>query len=756
MPTTYNTALVCLSILIAIAGSFTALDLASRARASAGWMQHAWLCAAAVCMGGSIWSMHFVGMLAFGMPGMEIKYDLALTLWSLVVPIAVTAISFFAVSTRGLGPKTLGIGGLFMGLGIGAMHYMGMAAMTMHAELSYQPIWVGISFAIAIGAATAALWLSAMSRRLLLQAASAVAMGFAVAGMHYSAMIGAQFTPMDDAMPAPPDSNLDLLTMALAVAGSTFVVLFLGLAASMYDRRMAFISDREAAALRQSEKRFRELYSKTPLPLHSLDEQGRLESVSDAWLVLLGYRREDVLGRPLINFMTERSARQMLDQDWPVLLGTGECLNAEYRLVARGGVFIDVLASTRLEQTMQGALIIGGLVNITERRHAEAALRQAQKMEAIGKLTGGIAHDFNNLLAVVGGNLELLRKRLPHDTARAGSLIENALLATQRGASLVQRMLAFARKQELNPSSVELPDLVLTMRELLQRSVGSNISIDTRFPLSLPPAYVDANQLEMVLINLVVNARDAMPEGGTICIEGQLRASDTAEHRTQEFVALIVRDNGIGMSPETLARATEPFFTTKGPGKGTGLGLSMAHGLAEQSGGRMEIMSNKGQGTTIELWLPLGVSARMAPSATAEADEPITTSPSGLSILVVDDDPLVLANTAALLEDLGHRVSAVDSGEAALGALRENQTFDILVTDQMMPGMTGTQLADIVKADQPALPVLLVSGYAELSKEGRPLHTLAKPFTQQTLNMAIGEALGRPNSNVVVPLLSRR
>ncbi|TCD22873.1 response regulator [Pseudomonas sp. IC_126] len=757
MLTTYNTALVSLSILIAIAGSFTALDLASRARASADWMRHAWLCAAAVCMGGSIWSMHFVGMLAFGMPGMEIQYDLALTLWSLVVPIAVTAISFFAVGIRGLGRKTLGIGGLFMGLGIGAMHYIGMAAMTMHAELSYDPFWVGISLIIAIGAATVALWLSARGRRLILQAVSAVAMGFAVAGMHYTAMAGARFTPLHDAMPAPHDSGLDLLTLALSVAGSTFIVLFFGLAASMHDRRMAIISEREAAALRQSEERFRELYSKTPLPLHSLDEEGRIESVSDAWLVLMGYRRGDVIGRPLINFMTESSARQMLSQDWPALLKTGECLNAEYRLVARAGAFIDVLASTRLEQTTRGVLIIGGLVNITERRHAEAALRQAQKLEAIGKLTGGIAHDFNNLLAVVSGNLELLRKRLPNDTARTGALIENALLATQRGASLVQRMLAFARKQDLNPSSVVLPDVVMSMRELLQRSVGTNISIETRFSLSLPPAYVDANQLEMVLINLVVNARDAMPTGGTICIEGQPRSLRApTEQSSQEFVALIVRDDGIGMSPETLARATEPFFTTKGPGKGTGLGLSMAHGLAEQSGGRLEMASQPGRGTTVELWLPLGVPALMAAPASEHPDEPVAAPVPALSILVVDDDPLVLANTTELLEDLGHRVTAVGDGEAALVIIRQQEAFDILVTDQMMPGMTGTQLAKIVKIERPNLPVLLVSGYAELSEDGRPLHTLAKPFTQHTLSAAIGDTLGRQHSRVVVPLHNRR
>lgn len=757
MPTTYNTALVSLSILIAIAGSFTALDLASRTRASVGWMQHAWLCAAALCMGGSIWSMHFVGMLAFGMPGMEIQYDLALTLWSLVVPIAVTAISFFAVGTQGLGRRTLGIGGLFMGLGIGAMHYMGMAAMTMHAELSYDPLWVIISFIIAIGAATVALWLSARGRRLLLQAISAMAMGFAVAGMHYSAMAGARFTPMDDAMPAASGSGLDLLTLALSVAGSTFIVLFFGLAASMHDRRMATISEREAAALRQSEERFRELYSKTPLPLHSLDEEGRLESVSDAWLVLIGHRREDVIGRPLINFMTEHSARQMLSRDWPLLLETGECLNAEYRLVARAGVFIDVLASTRIEQTTRGALIMGGLVNITERRHVEAALHQAQKMEAIGKLTGGIAHDFNNLLAVVGGNLELLRKRLPNDMTRANTLIDNALLATQRGSSLVQRMLAFGRRQELKPNSVELSDVVSNIRELLQRSIEPHITIETRFPLSLPPAYVDASQLEMVLISLVGNARDAMSAGGTICIEGQLRTFRPPEqHSTQEFVALIVRDDGTGMSPEILARATEPFFTTKGPGKGTGLGLSMAHGLAEQSGGRLMIESDPGKGTTVELWLPLGVSASVPTPSPEVTNEPTVTSVSALSILVVDDDPLVLANTAELLEDLGHRVTAVNGGEAALTILRQHGTFDILVTDQMMPGMTGTQLAKIAKSERPNLPVLLVSGYAELSDEGRSLNTLAKPYTQHSLSVAIGDTLGRSNSGVVVPLHNRR
>ena len=510
-------------------------------------------------MGGSIWAMHFVGMLAFGMPGMQVRYDLALTLASFAVPIAVTAISFFAVSKRGITPRTLGLGGLFMGLGIGAMHYIGMAAMVVDAELSYATGWVVLSFIIAISAATVALWLSGRGTSLSGQALSAAAMGVAISGMHYVAMIGAHFTPLDDAIAPRMTVSWICYRWLLRYPRRPSSFCF-RLVASMYDRRQARRSWQEASALRLSE-RLRELYSKTPLPLHSLDQDGRLESVSDAWLSLVGYRREDVIGRPLVCFMTEASSRQFLEHDWPSLLETSECRDAEYRLVARAGTFVDVLASSRVERTSTGPLILGGLINVTERRQAEAALRQAQKMEAMGKLTGGIAHDFNNLLAVIGGSFELLRKRLPPSDPRTESLIENGLQATRRGAGLVQRLLSFARKQELRPSAVALPDLVIGMRELLKRSVETNISIDLRFPLDLPQAYVDANQLEMVLINLVVNARDAMPDGGSICIEGQSRtAAEAGRIDAPGYVILIVRDDGIGMEPEVLARATDPFL----------------------------------------------------------------------------------------------------------------------------------------------------------------------------------------------------
>jgi len=761
MHATYNTSLVVLSVIIAIAGSYTALDLSSRTRETEGWPKHAFLGAAALCMGGSIWAMHFIGMLAFGMPGMQVRYDLALTLASFAVPVAVTAISFFAVSKRGPNRRTLAMGGLFMGLGVGAMHYIGMAAMVMDAELGYAPGWVALSFIIAIGAATVALWLSGRGASLSGQALSAAAMGVAISGMHYVAMIGARFTPLDDATHAATGDSLDMLTLAVAISATTFIVLLLGLAASTYDRRQALRSLQETTALRRSEERFRELYSKTPLPLHSLDRAGRLESVSDAWLSLVGYRREDVIGRSLVSFMTESSARQFLEQDWPSLIETGYCRDAEYRLVARAGTFVDVLASARVEGTTTGTLILGGLTNITERRHAESALRQAQKVEAMGKLTGGIAHDFNNLLAVIGGSLELLRKRLPSPDPRTESLIDNGLQATRRGAGLVQRLLSFARKQELRPSSIALPDLVIGMRELLQRSVEANISIDLRFPLNLPAAYVDANQLEMVLINLVINARDAMPDGGSICIEGQSRAGiDVGETDRPGYVALIVRDDGLGMEPDVLARATDPFFTTKGPGKGTGLGLSMAHGLAEQSGGQMSIRSRPGQGTTVEILLPIAAEQPTEHRRSQVEQELQPQTPASLalslSVLVVDDDPLVLDNTASMLEDLGCTVTAVDCAETALSLLNQRVAYDIVVTDHMMPGMTGAQLAERLQTERPALPVLLMSGYADLSDNPRRVQILAKPFSQHALFDAIQQSMVHSERGVVVGFQPRK
>jgi signal transduction histidine kinase/CheY-like chemotaxis protein len=377
---------------------------------------------------------------------------------------------------------------------------------------------------------------------------------------------------------------------------------------------------------------------------------------------------------------------------------------------------------------------------ITRRERAEADLVQAQKMEAVGQLTGGVAHDFNNLLMVVLGNLELLRRRLPDDP-RLQRLVDNAVQGAQRGATLTQRMLAFARRQELKPEAVDIPMLVQGMSELLQRSLGPRVQVEARFPPQLPLALVDANQLELAILNLAVNARDAMPEGGKLSItagSGMVEEAEAAGLAPGPYIRLLVTDTGVGMDAETLARAMEPFFTTKGVGKGTGLGLSLVHGVAAQSGGRFVLRSHIGEGTTGEIWLPVADPGIEAQSREIASDLGPAAARSRLRILAVDDDPLVLANTAAMLDDLGHEVQEAASAKQALEILSKGSAVDLVITDYAMPEMTGADLAAGIRRRWPDLPVVLSTGYAELPEGADPgLPRLAKPYTQDELARAI-------------------
>ncbi|WP_315975121.1 hybrid sensor histidine kinase/response regulator [Microvirga yunnanensis] len=397
-------------------------------------------------------------------------------------------------------------------------------------------------------------------------------------------------------------------------------------------------------------------------------------------------------------------------------------------------IFVSWLALRRA-QAEQAALV--RLQQESEQRlTAEQRLLQAQKMESIGQLTGGIAHDFNNLLAVILGNLELLRKRI-QDDERAKRLLEGAFQGAQRGAALTQRLLAFSRQQDLTPQAVDVPKLVSGMTDLLARSLGPSIEIVTQFPAGLPSVKVDPNQLEMALLNLAVNARDAMPTSGTITISA--RTEEVAEGSGHglspgAYVCVAVSDTGMGMDEATLTRAIEPFFTTKGVGKGTGLGLSMIHGLAVQSGGTLKLTSHLGKGTTAEIWLPQGSTVIAAPAN----DTRLRPEHRSCTVLLVEDDPLVMSGTTAMLEDLDHRVVQASSGEQALRILRDDPSIDLVVTDHAMPGMTGLDLADRIRAEWPALPILLASGHAELpERRGLAVPRLAKPFRQDELESAI-------------------
>jgi signal transduction histidine kinase/CheY-like chemotaxis protein len=395
-------------------------------------------------------------------------------------------------------------------------------------------------------------------------------------------------------------------------------------------------------------------------------------------------------------------------------------------------------ALQRLNETLEERVA----TEIRERIKVEEAFRQAQKMEAVGQLTGGVAHDFNNLLAAVLGNLKLLRKRLKEDAA-ALRLIEGAIEGAERGASLTQRLLAFARQQDLHPAAVDVAKLLRGTLEMLRRSIGPLIQIETEFAADLWPAHIDANQLELAVLNLVVNARDAMPEGGRLTLSAQnatvISAADDALG-AGDYVCLAVVDTGSGMDDATLARATEPFFTTKGAGKGTGLGLSMVHGLAAQSGGALRLTSRPGAGTVAELWLPRA-QERPAPAAAPRRATP--QAPRSCTVLLVDDDALISMATCEMLKDLGHRVIEANSGSKALEILRAGTPVDLVVSDEAMPNMRGTQLAAAIRASWPGLPIILATGYAELPKGSElELPLLRKPYSEEDLAAVIARAIG--------------
>jgi len=384
---------------------------------------------------------------------------------------------------------------------------------------------------------------------------------------------------------------------------------------------------------------------------------------------------------------------------------------------------------------------------VSQRERAEQQLRQSQKMEAIGQLTGGVAHDFNNLLMAVLGNLELLRKCVGND-ARAIRLIEGAQQGAKRGASLTQRLLAFSRRQDLRIDPVDMRALVTGMEDLLKRSVGSTVVIKTDVPDHLPLVSADANQVELALLNLVVNARDAMPDGGEIVIglhdvHQNVQAGELA---AGNYVVLSVVDQGHGMDRDTLLKAIEPFFSTKELGKGTGLGLSMIHGLASQLKGDLKLTSELGKGTRAELWIPISTSEITNDSAAIEVSAGPTASASGPKrILLVDDDPLIAMSSADMLMDLGHDVVEAHSGKEALEHLGDGTGFDLLITDYSMPGMTGGDLAIAVRHIVPKLPILIASGYAELPP-GVDLDVarLGKPYTQDQLERELHKLFNDP------------
>ena len=438
-------------------------------------------------------------------------------------------------------------------------------------------------------------------------------------------------------------------------------------------------------------------------------------------------RRPDGSIKSLVGVSSDITARKTFEIERENLLAQ---LAAERTALAELTATLEQRVEERTAELMK---------EVAAREKAQEQLRQAQKMETIGQLTGGVAHDFNNLLMAVMGNLDLLRKRIPDDP-RLHRLIDGALQGAERGASLTQRLLAFARQQDLKAVPVDLGALIQGMIDLLERSLGPRIALRMDIPANLPPARIDANQLELAILNLAINARDAMPDGGSIDIKvTEVRASGDATLQPGSYLKVSVIDTGKGMTPEILKKAIEPFFSSKPLGKGTGLGLSMVHGLAVQLGGALQLSSTVGKGTTATLILPV---ATAAPEAQSPAHVAAKVNRSAV-ILFVDDDPLIAMSTMEMLEDLGHRVIGANSGMHALDIIKSEQPIDLMMTDHVMPGMTGIELAAASREVRPSLPILLATGYADLPEGAQlDLPRLAKPYHQDQLRDRLDQLLG--------------
>ncbi len=495
------------------------------------------------------------------------------------------------------------------------------------------------------------------------------------------------------------------------------------------------------AELRDGEARLRAIFETNYQYQGLLTPEGVVLDANQTSLQGIGMRLEDVVGRPFWDtpWFTETPGLPDQVRAAVAAVARGESIRQEIMVkLPIGWRWFDFGMRPIRGQPGRISAIVPEAVDITERKQTEEALRQSQKLEAMGQLTGGVAHDFNNLLTPIIGSLDMLHRHQV-GTERERRLIDGALQSAERARTLVQRLLAFARRQPLQPRPVDVAGLVLGMGHLIGSTTGPQIRVVVEAPDQLPHARADPNQLEMALLNLSVNARDAMPDGGTLRITAScetLGEARTTELPPGDYIRLSVADTGSGMDEATMARAVEPFFSTKGVGKGTGLGLSMVHGLASQLGGALTISSRVGIGTNIDLWLPVTTDSEEIESERPAAFGPATEA--GVALLV-DDDHLARASTAHMMAELGYSVIEAASAAEALALIESGMDIGLLVTDHLMPGMTGVDLARLIKNERPALPVLIVSGFADADGIAPDLPRLTKPFRQDELAQTIAD-----------------
>ena len=859
----YDPSMVALSVFIAICASYAALDLAGRVAAARQRTRLLWLLGGAVAMGLGIWSMHYIGMLAFRLP-VPVEYDWPTVMLSLRVAILSAGVALYVVSREYMNLPRAIAGSVVMGAGIATMHYFGMMAMRTTAMCHYDLRRVALSVVLAMAISFVALRLAFLARDeksgfSLRKVMSAVLMGIAIPVMHYTGMAAASFT--GDGI--TPDTSHAIGITTLGAAGITIITLIIlafavlmtvfhrrlsaqteelesaeeryrqlferslaGILRTTLDGRIlecnlacaqifgyasrqemiatsiakryfnpedrkAFVATlQEAKHLtnyeqclrrkdgskvwllgsanlvdaqkgcvaveqtfvditerRNAEEIFRKAFDANPEPITiATISEGRYIDVNESFLRVTGYSREEVIGRTStdLKFWERPEDRTRLIE---TLKKVGSARHLEISFRTKSGEIRTAVDSADLVEVAGKQCAIAIFRDVTDQKTLERQLRQTQKMEAIGQLSGGIAHDFNNLLGVIIGYSEILEDRLAPDDPLQKDCLQ-IKKAGQSAASLTRQLLAFSRQQVLEARILDLNAIVLHVEKMLRRLIGEHIDLTTKLDPALGPVKADQSQIEQVVINLAVNARDAMTQGGKLMIETSNVDLDEDYARLHPpqlpgpYVLMTVADTGIGMDGETQARIFEPFFTTKELGKGTGLGLSTVYGIVRQSGGHIWVYSEPGHGTTFKIYLPR-VGQTTGPQASPAL--PAETLRGAETILLVEDEESLRGLTRSLLVANGYTVLEAGLPQAAFEIARQHEgMIDLLLTDMVMPGMNGQALAASLARVRPEMKVVYMSGYTGFAHAGladAEISVLAKPFTRQTLLYKVREAI---------------
>jgi PAS domain S-box-containing protein len=668
--------------------------------------------------------MHFGAMLGWD-PGVPVRYDAGVTAISLVIPIVACGGAFWLAASGRLGGLNRPLAALGLGAAICAMHYVGMAALRSAERVGYDPWIVLLSFLIAVGAAYVALW--ALGRQLVrvTRAISAAALGLGTVAMHYTGMAAMRVS-------IPPSSTaplrgLDQLVLAMSVGAATLALLVMAVVVAVFDRKLQLLSEREARTIRRNEQFLSALVEQMPVGVIVAEARsGRLRHANAEAERLLGLAARPKGGAleamafpPLARAVArgERIERELIQFD----RADGE---------AR---WLEVSAGPLRDEAGAERFAVAAFTDVTDKRQAEDALRQAQRMEAIGQLTGGVAHDFNNLLTAVMGGISLALKRVEDEKSRA--YLDNAMHAARRGAALVAQLLAFSRQQRLETRPVDVNSLVQGMATLLASTLGGGIDVTIRSERLPLCALADPTQLELAVLILAINARDAMPDGGALVIstgrEKVLTREAAYEPEPGDYTVVSVEDTGTGIPPEVVERVFEPFFTTKPVGKGSGMGLSQVLGLAQQMGGGVRLRSTPGAGTTVSVLLPF-VEAPAARAPAGEAKNAAHEAPARGRALVLDDDDDVRRLVGSALEEAGYEIFSAASIDAALARVREGWRPDVMVIDYAMPRINGEAAAQALREAGAQAEALFITGYFD-PEMLKGAEVLQKPFEPHEL-----------------------